>query len=443
MWPTVDRPEKIHTLGSARRRWPKSLLSMLGLMSISTPLRRFAQQLWSDKRGGFAILFGVACPVLLVLVGGGVEVAEVVKARRELQWDVDTAALNGARELGTDQSKATATRAQSLASSLAAQSTSRWSVVTTAAVDAPNGAVTVEQSASRPSLFGSLLPPGGWHLHVTSTAVSNSKAPLCVLGLQPTTGQVVALQSSSKVTATGCLVQSDADLVASSTASLQAAAVRSVGAAQGPVSPTPITDAPNISDPFSSLPITVPTQCSDKGVDVGSGSRSLNPGVHCGNVQIQGSGSLTLNPGEHYFVNTQFNVEGNAKIIGSDVVLIVKGATKFQFQGNAYLSFDGRQSGTYAGFVLISDRSFTDTLSISTDSAHVLHGTVYLPAAALLISGKGNKVADQSPWTVIVAQKLTTSGSANLVINSNYSTSSVPVPPGVGSIGGGSPHLSE
>jgi hypothetical protein len=42
-------------------------------------------------------------------------------------------------------------------------------------------------------------------------------------------------------------------------------------------------------------------------------------------------------------------------------------------------------------------------------------------------------VADQSAWTVVVAKSLQLTGSPNLVINANYSGSSVPVPGGVGS----------
>jgi hypothetical protein len=299
----------------------------------------------------------------------------------------------------------------------------------------------VAQAASRSSFLGSLVFPNGWHIRVTSTAVANAKAPLCVLAVQPTSGQVIALQSTSKLTAAGCLVQSDADIAVSSSAGMQASAVHSVGAAQGPITPSPVTDVPTIPDPFASLAINVPSQCTDSGIDVGNGAQTLNPGVHCGNIQIQGSGTLTLNPGDHYFIDTSFNVNGNGKILGSDVVLVLKGNTLFQFQGNAYLSFNGRQSGSYAGFVIVADRSYTGTLAISTDSARVLHGTIYLPNASLSVSGNGNKVADQSPWTVVVAQKVGTSGSANLVINSNYASSSVPVPTGVGDPGG-VPHLS-
>ena len=375
-----------------------------------------------------------------MLVAGGAEVAEVVKAKRELQWDVDTAALNGARELGTDRSNATAVRAKTFAASLATRSTARWTVVTSSAMDATTGAVTVDQTASRASFFGNLLPPGGWHLHVTSTAVSNAKAPLCVLGTQAWGQNVVSLHTSSQINASGCLVQSDSDLVSTGSSGVLAAAVRTVGAASGAISPAPITDAPAIPDPFSSLAIAVPKQCTDQGITVTSGgTASYPPGVHCGIVQVQGSGSLVLGPGDHYFLNTIFDLIGNGAITGSDVVLVFSGTSAFGFKGNASLSLDGRQSGPFAGFVLVTDRNYIGSLEISTSNAHRLHGTIYVPNGNLLVSGSGTKVADQSPWTVVVAKTLTTDGSAQMMINSNYAGSFVPVPAGVGA--GGTPHL--
>ncbi len=422
-------------------------------------MRRGRSAFWRDTRGGFAVLFGIAAPVLLLLLGGGMELGEVIKAQRELQWDVDTAALNGARELGTDQSSATATRAQGLAASLAAQSTSRWTVSTTARIDATQGSVTVGQTAWRPSFFGSLLPPGGWHIGVSSTALANQKLPLCVLALQNTGAAPgapagpagaptpappppagpgatnLALHATSTVTATGCLVQSNSSIAADKGASMTAAAVRSVGAATGSIVKSPITDAPSIADPFASLDITVPSTCTDNGLTLQSGAQSLNPGVHCGNISLQNDAVLTLNPGEHYFVNGQFKLDGSSQITGTDVVLIFKGNWQMKCAGAAYLSLEGRHSGPFAGFVLVTDRSLGGKLTISTDNARQLYGTIYLPNATLDVTGTGNKIADQSPWTVVVAMGLTTDGSAKLVINSNYSGASVPVPAGVGTSG--------
>ncbi len=404
-------------------------------------------------------MFGIALPILILLIGGGVEVAEVVKAKSQLQWNVDTAALNGARELGTDQSTATATRAQSLASSLAAKSTPRWTINTTARIDPPQGIVTVSQAAWRASFFGSLLPPGGWHIGVSSTAIANQKLPLCVLALQntgstpaapagpmgappppppPAAGpktNSLALHASSTVTATGCLVQSDSSIQADPGTSMTAAAVRSVGAAAGSITKAPITDAPAIADPFASVNITVPSTCSDNGLKLDTGAQSLNPGVHCGDIKLKGNAVVTLNPGEHYFVNGQFDLKDSSQITGTDVVLIFKGKWKLKFGDAAFLSLEGRHSGPLAGFVLVTDRSLGGVLTISTNNARQLYGTIYLPNATLDVTGTGNKVADQSPWTVVVAMGLTTDGSANLVINSNYAGASVPVPGGVGSNG--------
>ena len=84
---------------------------------------------------------------------------------------------------------------------------------------------------------------------------------------------------------------------------------------------------------------------------------------------------------------------------------------------------------------MITDRSLGGVLGISTNNARQLYGTIYLPNATLDVTGTSNKVADQSPWTVVVAMGLTTDGSAKLVINSNYSGASVPVPAGVGTSG--------
>lgn len=406
----------------------------------STTLRRLVAGL-RDVRASIAVLFGIGAPVLLLLVAGGVEFAEVVKARRELQWNVDTAALNGAREFGTDQSSATAARARIFAASLAAKSTPRWTVDTTAAIDAAQGSMTVSQTAWRPSFFGSLLPPGGWHLGVTSTATINQRVPLCVLSLRGNGAGTIALKNGSALTADQCLVQSDSTIAVDPAASLRAAAVRSVGAAKGAITPPAITDAPAIADPFAALDIEIPKQCTDHGVKLSAGAQSLNPGVHCGDINLSGSAVVTLNPGEHYFLNGQFKLADTSQVVGADVVLVFKGNWQLKCQDDAYVSLTGRQTGPFAGFVLVTDRSFGGKLSISTDHARQLHGTIYLPNATLDVTGTGNKVADQSPWTVVVAKAVTTDGSADLVINSNYAASSVPVPPGVGT--GGMAHLSD
>lgn len=397
-------------------------------MQLGAPAPRLFAR---DQGGGVAIIAALALPALLILALGGVELALAMRTRAALQNYVDAAALFGAQAYAIDQSAATVERSRAQADAFADAVRPSWAVVTSAQSDPSKGAVTVSQEASRDSLFGSLLSSNGMKVRVTATATTLlQKFPLCVLGIQRNGGSVVQLSGSATMTAGGCLVQSNTDIEVSSSPGLRAGGVRSVGAARGSIAPAPVTDAPPINDPFPALGITVPAACSDRDFPV-SGTTTLNPGVHCGTIKISGNDKLILNPGEHYFADTQIDVVGAGQIVGTDVVLIFKGKFDIAFKGRAVLSLEGRRSGPLAGFVMITDRSFTNALELSTDSARKLLGTIYLPAAELRVSGKGNKVADQSPWTVVVANRLRVEGAAELVINSNYFASAVPVPKGV------------
>lgn len=401
----------------------------------TTPDRRRPRTFARDVRGSIVTVAAVALPALCMCAFGAIELAEVTRAKVQLQSFVDTAAMSGAREFNADQSDATVERARFTADALAEPLRARWSVATTAQADAKAGAMTVSQQAVRPSFFGSLLPPGGFHLSATATATANSKLPLCVIGLRSGGQQVVSLQGSATLAASGCLVQSDSDLVAAGGASVQAGAVRTVGAASGNITPSPLTDAPPVPDPFTALPINVPTLCTDFPMQLLGGTLTLKPGRHCNGLQLVGSSTLVLEPGEHYFTGGGLSFLGNTTITGTDVTLIFQDASSVAFGGNATLSLEGRKSGPYAGFVLVTDRSFTGTFEISAKNAKKLLGTVYLPNATLEISGQGNKVADQSAWTVVVAKQLAVKGSASLVINANYKSATVPVPTGVGPLG--------
>ena len=162
-----------------------------------------------------------------------------------------------------------------------------------------------------------------------------------------------------------------------------------------------------------------------------SGARSLPPGVHCGGVKVFGSAKLTLDPGEHWFLGGHLEVKEDARLEGTDVVLMFDKASKFDFKDRAQVNLNGRQSGTWAGMVMIGMRDNTQDFIISADNVDTLQGVIYVPRAKLIVEGK-SEVARDTPWTVIVARALELKGSASLFINANYHASNVPVPVGVG-----------
>ena len=163
---------------------------------------------------------------------------------------------------------------------------------------------------------------------------------------------------------------------------------------------------------------------------------TLLPGNHCGGYEVGTGFVLTLAPGEHYFLNGHLRITGAGMLQGDDVVAIFDNQSHLDADEDGVISLRGRRSGPFAGFVMVATRSNVSPFSISSTSARELLGTVYIPAATLRVSGT-NTVADQSAWTVIVAKSLIVDGAANLVINSNYAGSTVPVPGGVGPNGGG------
>ncbi len=395
------------------------------------PLLTHLTALARDRAGGVQTLAGIAAPVLALGAAGAVEFTEVTRTRNQLQAIADSTALNGARQYSVDPSAATLTRIRAWADGLTDPIEAKWTVETTVTADKTTGSVTVAIAAQRAGFFGKMVPSGMMTANVTATGVNSATYPLCTLAMQ-SDGDSLQMTQQSRLTAQDCLVQSNGDLIAAGQAAVKAGAVRVSGRASGDLTPKAVMDAPEIRDPFAALPINVPPGCTDITIQLGSGTRTLNPGTHCGSLQLLGSGTLLLNPGEHYFVGPVFNVAGDVSIQGRDVVVIFKGQLAASMTDNVTLSLEARKSGPYAGFAIITDRSFRGTLGISTRNAKKILGTIYLPNAELEVSGQGNRIADQSPWTIVVAKKLTARGSPTLVINSAYASTDTPVPSGVG-----------
>ena len=85
-----------------------------------------------------------------------------------------------------------------------------------------------------------------------------------------------------------------------------------------------------------------------------------------------------------------------------------------------------------AGLLVFEDRSLPVKLKhrISSNDARKLIGTIYLPAGDLVVDAT-NPVADQSAYTAIIAQHIELNKGPNLVLNSDYDQTNVPVPAGL------------
>lgn len=382
-----------------------------------------------DRRGNVALIFALLMPGLLLTGLGAVELNQVLADKRRTQDVADAAALMGAGQLGVTPVGADQ-RAQAYALAQLGDVAAHATVSTSASVGQvkQGETMTVAVDTQRTSFFGDLLPPGGFHTHASSTALTVSSAPLCVLGIAGALADQVHVTGTSQLQAGQCLVHSNNALVADPAASIQASANEAGTVATGPITaPAGLLAAP-IQDPFQSLDTGTPS-CSGAQSQSISSSQAL-PANTYGTINVQGNATVTLS-GTYYLCGT-LTISGNAQVVGTDTVLVFEKGAVLTFGGaHATLNLSGRQSGPLAGFVLIADRGYPGQFSLMSDNITGLTGTVYVPTATLMVQGTAKSGAT-SPWTVITAESIAVNGGAQLVINANYSASSVPVPTGVG-----------
>lgn len=435
--------------------------------------RRFT----AHQRGNVTMMVGLtAIPVLFVLCGG-LEIGGMLHARQSLQDAVDEAALAGAGRLTMATSGALDNGAVDAATA-SVQKTMQDNhvdepVSVNTAENLQAGTITVRATLAHKALIG-FMGFGDQTMHATSTAQVLNSIPLCVLqtgtgndggpdgpppppppppgGPAPPAGPAgtpsgpplkggLSLNDNSQIHATGCAIHANQNIAVNTNAMIQADRTEAVGDITGLVSPAGFAGTSNISDPFADLDVEAPTTCQGKPEDVREKTGTtvyLQPGVHCEHYVIERDATLILLPGEHYFMDN-LDADDNAVVQGDDVVLIFGSNKVVNFVNKAAVRLTARKSGPFAGFLIATTRANHQHFTIASNNVSELLGTIYIPNAELDIETTGN-VAQDSAWSIIVADHIVLRQNPSLVINSNYAGSGIPVPNGVGP-GQGKVHL--
>ncbi len=363
------------------------------------------------------------------------------KEKALMQSAADAAALSGAQDLSVmgAQQRGAKTQAEKFASQLVGDYSSR-AKVSFVASPGSDGSFAIDGVAVRPSFFGDMIPKGGFKISVRAVAETLVKQPLCILGHDLRGGKLgVAGAGESKVIAKGCLVHANSDVALKDSAQITAGSIRASGTVSGSgYFPNADAGALKISDPFAWRSINPSTPCSSMpngGLRVYSaGVTTLFPGTHNTEYSMTGTSTLRLKSGDYHFCKG-IKLSSQARLEGQDVVLVFHD-TALQAQDTSTVDLEGRRSGHWAGFVLATGRTNSANIYFLSPNVDKLLGTIYLPASNLYVSSTGN-VAESSQWSVIVAQNLIVANKSQLVINSDYANSPVPVPTGVGDKAGG------
>ncbi|WP_406857200.1 pilus assembly protein TadG-related protein [Alsobacter sp. KACC 23698] len=332
-------------------------------------------------------------------------------------------------------------------------------------------------------------------VRVAATARLMGASPLCILALEPKEDKAIALLKTSLVTAKGCAAQANSAshnglTVDDATSRLTATKVcAGTTPTKGPAlvsfAPSPIACPPSADPLASRTPIpTTPPCISDLRVRKGEAITILTgPVVQCyKRIEVMDGGSVTIRGGGVIAFGAP--PKGFGKLDG----LIVRkggrletapgdGATfyfmnggTFAFLSGSLVSLSAPTGGRYPGFLFIEDPNgkAKKDYHISSVGVSKLLGTIYLskgylridlddaaaktavddgdpdendsllplPPGTVPTTPTANTIAGASAYTIVVARKIEVKNKANLVMNSDYSATSVPVPEGVGPTGG-------
>ena len=390
--------------------------------------------------GSIAVSAAVASPVLLAASGLAIDYVTLQMKRGELQAAADASALGGAKELALAGSSDQAIKSV-VASYVAMEFSGSGSVVTSAAeIDRKTGTLRVEVEEAWTPAFAQYLNAAITPIKVDATASLVGSTNICVLALDGAITKAIHLDKNAKLQANGCAVYSNSthaqgirlDLDSSLTASLVCSA-GGVKAKTTSVKPTPTTDCPVVPDPLASRAAPIPGSCDQSGLIIASGTRNLTPGTYCGGLQIRGTATVTFAPGTYIIKDGKFLVKDTAKITGEHVGFYLLGnASVIDFKDQASVSLTGAIDGDMAGLLFFEDRAAPTDRQHHIQSTKVteLTGTIYLPRGYLQVD-PNTPVAEDSAYTAIIARRLELSEGPELILNSDYGSTDVPVPAGI------------
>lgn len=382
------------------------------------------------------MITGLVAMPLAMIVAMTVEMVALTAERNRLQSAADAAALAAARQSSLSLTPGSvSTYAVNFANQQVADLSPRLNIRFTAA-QSGNNTVQVNGTAHRNSFFGNLVPPGGFIIRVSATADALNQQPLCVLGLRDRSGESsVWVDDSAQIQAANCLVHANGTIKSTHMGRINAGAIATRIRALGTgFTPRVNTGAMIIPNPFLSRQIVAKNAClknkgKEKVVYGADGAFNLASGVHAPKIIVSDQATLVLGPGDHFFCEG-IEIEEEGTLRGDNVAMLFERGSLVA-EDKATLDLTGRTTGSWAGFLIAADYSNESDMVISSPNVDKLLGAIYLANASLEIDSAGT-VAEDSRWSVVVAQNVHLAGNSRLVINANYTGSGVPVPVGVG-----------
>lgn len=393
-------------------------------------------------RGNVATMFAVGLPGLLTAIGVASDFAVMEMKRTSLQAAADASALAAAKELSIASSTDTAVLNAANNYVAAQLKASDAAAVVTPSVNRTAGSVTVAISEAWTPFFMHFIASGVTPINVSATAKLAGSTNVCVLALNTADHKTMHLDTSAKLTANGCGVYSNANhnhaIWVDNNAVIKATLTCAVGGvklkAGSSVTPAAVTNCPPVADPLASRPKpAISASCTYINLVVTSGTMALTPGHYCGGLKIGGAAQVTLAPGTYVISDADLEVSGNASFTGTHVGFYLDGpGARLNLRDAATISLTGAINAEMAGLLFFEDPAapLGRQHHIASTNVQNLTGTIYLPQGYLLVD-PNSMVAGSSAYTAIITNRLEMTAGPELILNSDYGSTDVPVPAGI------------
>ncbi len=361
-------------------------------------MRRYGR----DERGVSAIMFALILPVLLGMVGLGVELGFWFSIRRDLQSTADAAAMAAAFELaqGNSAGMETSARAYTALNGFTHGTTGTVTVVsppTTGDYAGDTTAVMVTVERTQSLLFSAVLFTSAVTINAKATARTGTttQALGCVVSLEASASEAIHLDSNSRMNLDNCgLTVNSSSATAThmnSNAEVNADFARLTGNydldGNSTFGTTPVTTGQTATaDPYADLANPSAGACDQTGYSLGSNNTAtLSPGVYCNGFSLGSNSQVTLSAGTYYMNNGAFTMSSNSKLYaGAGVTIIFTGSAYMNLESNAYIQINAPTSGDYEGIAIMQDPDGTAETHTMNSNVYIgLEGAIYFPNSLL------------------------------------------------------------
>ena len=410
---------------------------------MSTIIRRLKLVLLSmnlfarDKSGAIMIVFAFVFPAMLLGVGAAIDYGQLYAKRTSLQGAADASALTAAHGLQLANSVKSDVEAVAKSAAMANLQEMPGTVGISVEVAGSPPSVTVELSQT-PGLYfmDKLMGNKETVIKARATARVAGEVPICMLILEERQNAVLKVNKAARITGNECAVFSNS--VSSSGINvhndgvLRADLICSAGGVSGgsdSFKPGPLTDCPPMEDPLARRQPPMVGTCMENGLKVGEAT-TLRPGTYCGGLTINGSADVILNPGVYVMKDGPLSISGNAKVRGEYVGFYLTGRNAtFSMGPNTSIELSAPKDGDMTGILFFEDRNAGSSPkhTIRSNAARLLVGTFYLPRGTLVIDAT-KPLFDKSAYTIIIARTLDMFSGPDLILNSDYNDTDIPIP---------------